>query len=189
MTHPSRFSGPQISLIVCLFLSGASPALAFDPAHIQQFKDTGNCEECDLSGADFSGQRLVDRSLSGANLSGANFSGADLTDTYLSNANLKGADLRKANLINTKFYGADLEGADLREATIDVDFVGTILSDAKLQGAFIKQTPSFAIWDKVDVLNAPGFVRKYGKAGSCFITRGDGNNGIERCRKEGQVWK
>ena len=33
----------------------ASSASAFDPAHLQQLKNTGKCATCDLGGADLSG--------------------------------------------------------------------------------------------------------------------------------------
>lgn len=63
----------------------------------------------DLSGANFSGLKLINTYLLDANLSGANLTGADLSFGDLFNANLAGAD----------FTGADLNTADLVRATYD----------------------------------------------------------------------
>ena len=61
----------------------ASSASAFDPADLKKLKDTNECMECDLSGAN----------LEGANLSGANLEGADLNGAFLNDANLSRAKL------------------------------------------------------------------------------------------------
>ena len=46
----------------------ASSASAFEPDDLQKLKDTGNCERCDLMGADLSGAFLYSANLFMANL-------------------------------------------------------------------------------------------------------------------------
>lgn len=82
----------------------ASSASAFDPDDVQKLKDTGECEECDLRGAN----------LYGDNLRFANLEGANLASAYLGGANLYGANLGNANL-----GGANLEGVDLGYANMN----------------------------------------------------------------------
>ena len=53
----------------------ASSAFAVDPADFQKLKDTGNCEECDLEGANLTGADLERAFLTYANLTGANLTG------------------------------------------------------------------------------------------------------------------
>ena len=88
---------------------------AYSEEDMQKLKDTGNCVNCSLSGADLHGQNL-----NKANLSGTELSGANLTETNLTDANLEGADLAWANL-----QRANLTGANLTQANIDnADMVG-----------------------------------------------------------------
>jgi uncharacterized protein YjbI with pentapeptide repeats len=91
----------------------ASSASAFDPAHLQQQKNTGQCATCDLGGANLGGAKLISANLRGANLRGAtlisaNLRGADLGGTNLSDADLSGADLGGANLSGAYMQGAAL---------------------------------------------------------------------------------
>ena len=69
----------------------ASSASAYDPDDLQKLMDTGNCEECDLWGAN----------LEGANLKGADLRGADLSGAYLKDATLNYAKMNGAILCNT----------------------------------------------------------------------------------------
>ncbi len=107
-------------------LAGGDPAIAADPAHVQQLIDTGVCVQCDLAGADLQGIHAIGADLRGADLSGANLNdanleGADLTGANLNRATLKrvmltdsvlaAVDLRFSNLTEAKLYHADLEGA------------------------------------------------------------------------------
>ena len=86
---------------------------------LDQFLLTGECVECDLSGADLSDEYLTRANLSGANLSGAilymaNLSGANLSGAILSGADLSGADLSMADLTRadlTDVWGVDFTGA------------------------------------------------------------------------------
>ena len=90
-----------------------STASAFSEADLQKLKTTGNCVNCDLSGA-----VLIHWNLSGADLSGANLAGANLTDTYLAGASLSGVNLSNAiltgaSLAHTNLFRAKLPGANL----------------------------------------------------------------------------
>jgi uncharacterized protein YjbI with pentapeptide repeats len=113
-------------LTAALFLS-ASPASAYDPAHLAQLKEMNKCPKCDLRGAD-----LYEAILRGANLSDADLRAAYLWGARLEGANLRGADLRGANLRYAKLMGADLRFADLRDAKLGIP---NKLDRAKLNGA------------------------------------------------------
>ena len=79
----------------------ASSASAFEPDDLQKLKDTGNCERCDLMGADLSGADLSDANLIFTEMNGANLSGALLKEADLFGANLEGAIMRGAILCKT----------------------------------------------------------------------------------------
>ena len=78
-----------LTIVATMFASSAS---AFDPDDLQKLKDTGNCEECALSGANLG----MDADLEGANLFKAFLVDAYLTDARLLSANLESANLRGA---------------------------------------------------------------------------------------------
>lgn len=61
----------------------ASAAVAANPDHIQQLKQTGSCQNCDLSHADLRNLELENADLSRANLSHANLSNALFFGTSL----------------------------------------------------------------------------------------------------------
>ena len=115
-----------------LFFALVPTALAaWDENAVAQLKDTGRCEECDLTKADLrwaavfaaelgGAPNLVYGVLDGSDLSGANLSGANLEGTSLRNANLTGADLSWSVM-----FGADLTGADLTDAKL----TGTVFCD------------------------------------------------------------
>lgn len=62
-------------------------AVAENPDHVKQLKETRICKNCDLRGADLTGLDLY-----GAQLQEADLEGAVLTDTNLALANLRGAN-------------------------------------------------------------------------------------------------
>ncbi|MDY6783950.1 MAG: pentapeptide repeat-containing protein [Cyanobacteriota bacterium] len=119
------------------------PAAAFaaNPAHLQRLRETNQCPNCDLSGANLEeanlfGANLINANLRGANLSGTNLGSANLTDANLSGANLSNAYLYRATLDNTNFSQGDLSNAYLREAILtDANLV-----QAKLSGVNLSQT-------------------------------------------------
>lgn len=62
----------------------ASNTLAFDPAHLQELKDTNICVSANPKGCNLSGAALGPDDLTGANLRYANLSGAFLVGAKLS---------------------------------------------------------------------------------------------------------
>ena len=76
----------------------ASSAWAVDPTDLQKLKDTKQCVECDLKGADLWSANLNGANLMRANLKGASLFYTDLRGAKLSGANLIGADLSYANM-------------------------------------------------------------------------------------------
>jgi hypothetical protein len=114
-----RSISPHARLIVffCLAALGAiGTAIAANPDHVQQLRETKSCPGCDLTDAQLSGAQLAGSDLSGANFSNANLYGANLSGANLSGAVLNGADLKLANL--TGAVDADLSGAQTDERTI-----------------------------------------------------------------------
>ena len=79
----------------------ANSASAFDPAHLQQLKNTGKCATCDLGGADLSGTDLGGTNLSGAKLISANLKYADLEGTNLSGVRLCNTTVPYGSVINS----------------------------------------------------------------------------------------
>ena len=69
----------------------ASSASAFDPDDLQKLKDSNECAECNIEGAE----------LLGANLDSADLRNADLYGANLRNANLSSATMKGAILCNT----------------------------------------------------------------------------------------
>ncbi len=115
---------------------------AWDESAVAQLRDTGRCEECDLTRADLrwaavyaaelgGAPNLVDGVLDRSDLSGANLYGANLEGTSLRNANLTGADLSWSVMIGTDLTGADLTGAKLT----GIIFCDTIMPDGTANDA------------------------------------------------------
>jgi len=119
----------------------ASTALAANSQHVERLRETNQCPNCDLRGANLEdanlfGANLVNANLQGANLNGANLGSANLTDADLSGATLRRAYLYQATLDNTDLSQTDLTNAYFREVSFeDVDFSG-----AKLQGVNLRRT-------------------------------------------------
>ncbi|MXW85141.1 MAG: pentapeptide repeat-containing protein [Boseongicola sp. SB0667_bin_21] len=130
------------------FLPGLALALiptalaAWDESAVTQLRETGRCEECDLTKADLrwaavyaaelgGAPNLVYGVLDGSDLSGANLYGANLEGTSLRNANLTGADLSWSVMFGTDLTGADLTGAKLT----GIIFCDTIMPDGNKNDA------------------------------------------------------
>ena len=112
----------------------ASSASAFDPEDLQKLKDTNECVDCNLKGADLEYADLGETDLRGADLRGADLNGAYLRSANLSGADLGEADLRGAYLGQADFKGADLKDADLRGAYLN----GAYLNGANLNGSVLR---------------------------------------------------
>ncbi len=96
-----------------------------------------NCPNCDLAGADYSGQTLVNANFAGADLRNADFSRATLNGVNFQNANLTGARFDKAKInadaadpaVPTMYQSANLSNADFSQAKLNaVDFQYTDLN-------------------------------------------------------------
>jgi|SRR5690554_3903777 len=115
-----------------------------------QFKTILNCERCDLSGADLSGQFLRLAAFQGVDLRNANANGAELTGIHLNRAKLDGADLSRTNMAGAVLTGASLRNANLTYARLDAvrmagaDFTGANLSGANLRMLEYVEGTSFA---------------------------------------------
>lgn len=92
---------------------------AFDEAKTGGF----NCTGCD-----YSKQNLSGRNFSGQRLNGADFSHANLRNANFANSVLVGADFSNADLRGASFAHANLTGCDLSHAQIDgVNFNGVTM--------------------------------------------------------------
>jgi hypothetical protein len=123
--------------------------------HLEKFKETGECENCDLRNADLKGfnsatarhleysanlkganLRCVD--LSGSHFCGADFSNADLTgaqlpQVILENCNFKNAKLDFAKFNNAKILKCNFRGASLKNSNFFMaDLTESDLSYTKL---------------------------------------------------------
>ena len=87
-----------LTLAATMFASSAS---AFDPAHLQQLKNTGKCATCDLGGADLSSADLGGTNLRDADLSGADLGGANLSGAYMQGAALCNTTMPDGSVINS----------------------------------------------------------------------------------------
>ena len=107
----------SIFLLLCgaVALALGQPAIAANPDHVKQLKDTNRCRGCDLSSAKLTGAELPGADLHLANLSGASLESANLYGAVLEGANLAGARLSGANLRAAK--SANLAGADTNKQT------------------------------------------------------------------------
>ena len=61
----------------------ASSASAFDPGDLQKLKDSNECAECNLEGADLRNADLYGANLRNANLNSATMKGAILCNTIM----------------------------------------------------------------------------------------------------------
>jgi len=122
-------------VLVAGLLVAVNPTLAFVAADVQRLRATGNCPECDLSGAD----------LAAIDLGRVNPGEANLTGAFLYRADLRGVNLSDANLAEGVLLGADLAGADLRGVILvgadlrGANLIATDLRGANLTGATVLQ--------------------------------------------------
>ncbi|PAX58381.1 pentapeptide repeat-containing protein [Brunnivagina elsteri] len=123
-----------LTVFACLGL--AQSAKALNQQDLEQFKTTGSCPRCDLSGADLSRASLSRVILRDANLKGANLSQADLRGADLTGANLEGAVLNNANLTAASLTGALMKSASLEGANLTfASLMSANLEATNLKGA------------------------------------------------------
>ncbi len=118
---------------ICAVLAFAPLAVAaLDSEAMAKLKDTGSCENCDLTGADLRWAAVFAAELGGApNLVNGNLQGADLTGANLYGANLEGTKMQNATLIGANLSWSSMIGANL---------TGADITNAKTQGAIFCRT-------------------------------------------------
>jgi uncharacterized protein YjbI with pentapeptide repeats len=127
----------------------ANVAQAANPDHVNQLISSKECNGCDLSLANLSGQnlsgaKLVGANLNGANLANTNLSAANLAKASIVEANLAGANLSKANLNRTTFVYSNLARVQMQGATLAyTDLQRANLAELDLTGAQVSKS-SFA---------------------------------------------
>jgi uncharacterized protein YjbI with pentapeptide repeats len=107
----------RLTVVTLLALSWASSiqvAHSADPKDLRRLRLTGECQRCNLVGANLRNANLRD-----ANLKNANLKNADLTGANLQNANLHGANLTYSSLKNALIQDTDFSEANLLGATIN----------------------------------------------------------------------
>jgi hypothetical protein len=128
-SKPAKLIG--LSLIIYLFIVNVAIKDLLGGNDLGQLTKTGECRECDLSGANLTGADLTGADLIGANLYSADLSQATMAEARLNSANLGGAILYKASLTGANLFGVDLDNADLSGANL----TGADLTRANLTGA------------------------------------------------------
>jgi uncharacterized protein YjbI with pentapeptide repeats len=102
------------ALLMLCWAGSIQVAHSADPRDMRRLKQTGECQKCNLVGANLRYANLRD-----VNLEHANLKNADLTGANLQNANLHHANLTYSSLKNAVIKDTDFSEANLRGATID----------------------------------------------------------------------
>ena len=100
---------------------------------ISRLKATGECQGCNLRGANLAALKLEDAYLANADLRKANLRGIEFKGARLQNANLREAQLQGAYLDRAKLQQADLSRARLQGANLNA----SNFQNAKLEKAFL----------------------------------------------------
>lgn len=106
----------QAAFVALLMMSWAGSTLiahSADPRDLRRLRQTGECERCNLVGANLRFANLRDVNLKYANLKNADLTGANLHNTNLHRANLTYSSLKNAVIKDTDFSEANLRGATL----------------------------------------------------------------------------
>jgi uncharacterized protein YjbI with pentapeptide repeats len=90
-----------------------------DPGDVQRLLRTGQCERCNLVGADLHNANLRDAKLKDSNLEAANLKGANLEKANFKRANLRYANFKGAIIQDTDFSEANLQGAMIDDRELD----------------------------------------------------------------------
>lgn len=146
----------RLFLVLLIALAGVTAENAFaansrDVARAKNVGAMGECNRCDLSGANLENGFFQLAVLIDANLSGANLNGANLAGAQLNNANLSKATFHFANLSGARLEGADLRGADFSNAWLNwawlngakldgANFTNAIFIGVQIQGADLSKT-------------------------------------------------
>ncbi len=133
----------NITIAALLLLSWASSiqvAQSADPRDLRRLRQTGECQKCNLVGANLRFANLRDVNLKNANLKNADLTGANLQNTNLHRANLTYSSMKNAYIKDTDFSEANLLGATIDYRKLD-------RGDAKVCNAImpngVKKTTDF----------------------------------------------
>jgi len=143
-----------LAILLGLAIFSAESAMAANSRDVARAKNVGamgECNRCDLSGANLENGFFQRGVLIEANMSGANLNGANLAGAQLNRANLSNATLHYANLSGTRLEGADLRGADFSNAWLNwawlngaqldgANFTNAIFIGVQIQGADLSKT-------------------------------------------------
>jgi uncharacterized protein YjbI with pentapeptide repeats len=130
-----------------LFIFGVSSAYSstYNNSQLDQFEQTNQCINCDLSGAQLnynhSGTVLEQSNLSNINLFSSiylNLSSSNLKQVNFTGANLAHADFSQSDLTGARFDGSTIDGANFFGAKgvnlTNVKLCNVILPDGKNSG-------------------------------------------------------
>lgn len=146
--------------------------LKFNPSQMQQFMETNQCPNCDLSNGslDWGGNKIhANAVLTNANLSemandvGMSLPNSDFSGAIMSGISLSSADLSHARLINAILVNADLSYSDLSNSDCQgAVFINADLSNSNLQNSNISSAQLATV---KSVCNA---ILPDGQIGKCF---------------------
>lgn len=137
-----NFSKKLVMTSVLIFTTcSASSYAMYIPEQLEQFEKTGECVNCDLSGAYLSGH-----SHNSSNLSGALLVKASLSNTEFYTSKFNGAELMYASFNYTRASGSQFVSANLTGATLvgtnlsSTDFQGAVVTDANFENAILARS-------------------------------------------------
>lgn len=122
-----------------------SENLDYNPDQLSHFISTRECNECDLSSADFTRMNLHKVSLDKADLSHAIFRGTTIDSSNIRNANIRNATFTAHIEALTTIMGSDLSGSDLSNSRFSPQRVGGCnLTKTNFESANLNTIMSYA---------------------------------------------
>jgi uncharacterized protein YjbI with pentapeptide repeats len=106
-------------LTILTWTGAAQISHSVDRNDLRRLLQTGECERCNLVGADLRNANLRHANLKNANLKNANLTGANLQDANFHGANLRYSSLKNAVIKDTDFSDANLQGATISYRELD----------------------------------------------------------------------
>lgn len=141
----------SLLVLVALSVDASNAANSRDVARAKNVGAMGECNRCDLSGANLENGFFQLGVLIEANLSGTNLNGANLAGAQLNRADMRKATLHYANLSGARMEGADLRGADFSNAWLNwawlvganlegANFTNAVFIGVQIQGTDLSRT-------------------------------------------------
>jgi uncharacterized protein YjbI with pentapeptide repeats len=106
-------------LTLLTWTGAAQMSHSADRNDLRRLLQTGECQRCNLVGADLRNANLRNANLKDANLKNANLTGANLQDANFHGANLRYSSLKNVVIKDTDFSEANLQGATLNYRELD----------------------------------------------------------------------